>query len=68
VEREPDADLHVRGSTRPTVCTGRTISAAVSTRFAVTAAYVGKMLRISVTATNGLGSATAYSAAVGRLP
>lgn len=45
-----------------------TIPAAVSTRFAVTAAYLGKVLRIAVTATNGLGSATAYSAAIGKLP
>jgi len=45
-----------------------TIPAAVSTRFAVTAAYVGKILRIAVTARNWLGSATAYSAAIGKLP
>jgi hypothetical protein len=43
-----------------------TIPAAVSTRFTVTAAYLGKVVRIAVTATNGLGSATAYSAAIGK--
>jgi len=45
-----------------------TIPAAVSNRFAATAAYLGKLIRIAVTARNGLGSATAYSAAVGKLP
>jgi len=45
-----------------------TMPAAVSNRFAATAAYLGKLIRIAVTARNGLGSATAYSAAVGKLP
>ncbi len=45
-----------------------TIAGAVSSRFTATAWYVGKAIRVTVTATNALGSTSATSAAVGKTP
>src|SRR5258708_17906110 len=45
-----------------------TIAGVVSSRFTATAWYVGKAIRVTVTATHALGSASATSAAVGKTP
>jgi subtilisin family serine protease len=45
--------------------TWTTVSGATGGRYTLAAAYLGDYVRVAVTATNSLGSATAYAAAVG---